>query len=163
MVRQSRITRQKNGHLQVPTYNDNAMTTMARPNLPRLWFGGIAAGLLINAIEYFVHGMLLDAQWTAAFAALGKTPTGWTTFIPANFLLGVISVWLYTRLCPSYGPGSKTAVRAALAVWVVFWVIPEMALLPLNLLPASLLFTVIAVGLLDAVPAALLGAWMYRR
>jgi hypothetical protein len=139
------------------------MTTTARPNLPRLLFGGVAAGLVINAIEYFVHGIFLDAQWTAAFAALGKTPTGWTTFIPANFLVGVISVWAYARMSPNYGPGPKTAVRAALAVWVVFWVIPEMALQPLNLFPASLLFTVIAVGLLDSIPAVLLGAWIYQR
>jgi hypothetical protein len=139
------------------------MTTTARPNLQRLLFGGIAAGLVINAIEYLVHGIFLDAQWTTAFAALRKTPTGWTTFIPANFLVGVISVWAYTRISPNYGPGPKTAVRAALAVWVVFWVIPEMALLPLNLFPASLLFTVIAVGLLDSIPAVLLGAWIYRR
>ncbi|MGO9256014.1 MAG: hypothetical protein ACLQU1_06905 [Bryobacteraceae bacterium] len=138
------------------------MTTTARPNLPRLLFGGVAAGLAINAIEYLVHGMFLDAQWTAAFAALGKTPTGWTTFIPENFLLGVIAIWVYTRMRPSYGPGPKTAVRTALAVWVVFWVIPEMALQPLKLFPNSLLFTVIAVGLLDSIPAVLLGAWIYR-
>ena len=137
--------------------------TTAPPNFSRLLFGGIAAGLVINAIEYSVHGIFLDAQWTAAFAALGKTPTGWTTFIPANFLLGVISIWLYTRLSPNYGAGLKTAARAALAVWAVFWVVPEMALLPLSLFPASLLFTVIAVGLLDVVPAALLGAWIYQR
>jgi len=128
-----------------------------------LVFGGVAAGLVINAIEYLVHGIFLDAQWTAAFAALGKTPTGWTTFIPANFLVGVISIWVYSRMSPNYGSGPRTAVRAALAVWVVFWVIPEMALLPLNLFPASLLFTVIAVGLLDSIPAVLLGAWIYRR
>jgi hypothetical protein len=139
------------------------MTTTARPNLPRLLFGGVAAGLVINTIEYLVHGIFLDAQWTAAFAALGKTPTGWTTFIPANFLVGVISIWVYRRMSPSYGFGLKTAVRAALAVWVVFWVIPEMALQPLKLFPTSLLFTVIAVGLLDSIPAVLLGAWIYRR
>jgi hypothetical protein len=139
------------------------MTTTTRPNLPRLLFGGAAAGFVINAIEYLVHGIFLDAQWTAAFAALGKTPTGWTTFIPANFLVSVISILVYTRMTPKYGSGPKTAVRAALAVWAVFWVIPEMALQPLNLFPTSLLFTVIAVGLLDSIPAVLLGAWIYRR
>jgi hypothetical protein len=139
------------------------MTTTARPSLPRVLFGGVAAGLVINAIEYLVHRIFLNAQWTAAFAALGKAPTGWTTFIPANFLVGVISVWVYTRMSPNYGSGPKTAARAALAVWVVFWVIPEMALQPLKLFPSSLLFTVIAVGLLDSIPAVLLGAWIYRR
>jgi hypothetical protein len=139
------------------------MTTTARPNLPRVLSGGVVAGLVINAIEYLVHRILLDAQWTAAFAALGKTPTGWATFIPANFLIGVISIWVYARMSPNYGNGPKTAVRAALAVWVVFWAIPEMALQPLNLFPVSLLFIVIAVGLLDSIPAVLLGAWIYRR
>jgi len=136
--------------------------TRAGLNIPRLICGGLAAGMVINAIEYFVHGMYLDAQWTAAFAALGKTPTGWTTFIPANFLVGILAIWIYTRMSPSFGPGPKTAVRAALAVWIVFWVISEMALQPLNLFPNALLFTVIAVGLLDTVPAILLGAWIYR-
>ena len=51
----------------------------ARPNIQRLILGGLAAGLLINAVEYIVHRVLLDPQWTAAFAALGKTPKGWTT------------------------------------------------------------------------------------
>ena len=139
------------------------MTTVtARPNIPRLFLGGLAAGLVINEMEYLVHGMFLDAQWTAAFAALGKTPTGWTTFIPANFLVGIIAIWVYTRLRPSYGPGPKTAIRTALTVWVVFWVIPEAALLPLNRFPNALLLTVIAVGLLDSILAILLGAWIYR-
>ena len=146
-----------------PQLYNGDVTTTGRPNLPRLCLGGIAAGLLINAFEYLVHGLFLDAQWSAAFAALGKTPTGWTTFIPANFLVGAILIWLYTRLSPRYGVGYQTAIRAALAIWFVFWVVPEMALLPLNLFPASLLFTVIAVGLLDVVLAALLGAWIYRR
>lgn len=136
---------------------------MTRPNIPRVLVAGLAAGLVINVLEYYVHGMFLDAQWTAAFAALGKTPTGWTTFIPANFLVGVIAIWIYARITPSYGSGSKTAIRAALAVWGVFWVVPEMALQPLKLFPDSLLFTVIAVGLLDSIPAVLLGAWIYRR
>src|SRR6267378_7350666 len=134
------------------------MTMRARPNIQRLLIGGLVAGLLINGIEYLVHGMFLDAQWTAAFAALGKTPTGWTTFIPANFLVGIIGVWVYARMRPSYGPGPKTAVRAALAVWVVFWIVPEAALQPLSLFPDSLLFTVVVVGLLDSIPAILLGA-----
>src|SRR5262245_52017898 len=56
------------------------MTMLATLNIQRLLSGGLAAGLVINVIEYSVHGMFLDAQWTAAFAALGKTPTGRTTF-----------------------------------------------------------------------------------
>jgi len=134
----------------------------ARPNIARLILGGMAAGLVINAVEYLTHGVLLDPQWTAAFGALGKTPTGWSTFIPSNFLVGIIALWVYSRFRPKYGPGPKTAVRAALAMWIVFWVIPTMALQPMNLFPNALLFATIAIGLLDSIPAVLLGAWIYR-
>jgi hypothetical protein len=59
-----------------------------KPNLTRVVFGGIAAGVVINALELLFHRVLLDKQWTAAFAAMGKKSTGWTTYIPSNFLVG---------------------------------------------------------------------------
>lgn len=135
----------------------------AKPNIQRLILGGLAAGLLINAVEYLVHRVLLDPQWTAAFAALGKTPKGWTSIIPSNFVVGTIGIWIYAKFLPNYGPGHKTALRGALIIWVVFWAIPMMALLPLDIFPNFLLFATIAVGLLDSILAVLLGAWIYRQ
>ena len=120
------------------------------------------AGTVINAIELLVHHLILNRAWTVAFAALGRTPTGWTTFIPSNFLVGIAGVWLYVGIRPRYGAGSKTAILAGLGVWLVFWVIPTMALMPLTLFPNRLLVTVIGVGLMDAVLAILLGAWLYK-
>lgn len=134
----------------------------AKPNLQRLISGGLIAGLLINAVEYLVHGVLLDPQWTAAFAALGKTPTGWATYIPSNFVAGIIGIWVYARFRPNYGPGPKTALRSALTIWIAFWVVPMAAMQPMNLFPNMLLLTTIVVGLLDSIPAVMLGAWIYR-
>jgi hypothetical protein len=135
----------------------------ARHTILRLISGGLIAGCVINACEYGVHRLLLDAQWTAAFAALSKTPTGWTTFIPSNFLVGTVGIWVYGRMLPHYGSGWKTAFRAALLIWIVFWAIPMMGLQPLNLFPDQLLFTAIAAGFLDCIPAILLGACVYER
>jgi hypothetical protein len=135
---------------------------MGQINWRRVIVGGLAAGVIINAFEYGGHRVLLDDAWTAAFRALGKTPTGWSTFIPGNFMVGIVMVWLYARLRPRYGGGPKTALRSGLAVWAVFWVIPMMAIMPLDLFPNYLLFIVIALGLVDANLAALLGAWLYR-
>ena len=133
-----------------------------RPNVRRVLLGGILAGAFISAAEYLIHGLLLDPQWTAAFAALGKTPTGWATFIPSCFLIGIIGVWIYARFRPSYGPGPLTALRGAVLIWAVFWAIPMMALQPMHLFPNSLIFTTIVAGLMNSVPAVLLGAWVYR-
>jgi hypothetical protein len=135
---------------------------MRQCNWTRVIVGGLAAGVVINAFEYGGHRLLLDDAWTAAFRALGKMPTGWSTFIPGNFAVGILMVWVYARLCPWFGRGPKTAIRSGLAVWAVFWVIPMLAIMPLDLFPSYLLFIVIALGLVDANLAALLGAWLYR-
>jgi hypothetical protein len=135
---------------------------MTKINWVRVVLGGLAAGVIINAFEYGGHRVLLDESWTAAFRALGKTPTGWATFIPANFLVGILMVWLYARLRPLYGVGRKTALRVGLATWVIFWVIPLLAMAPLELFPNHLLFIAIALGLADANLGALVGAWLYK-
>jgi hypothetical protein len=49
-----------------------------------------------------------------------------------------------------------------LATWAVFWVIPMMSIMPMNLFPDRLLATVIALGFVDVNLAALLGAWLYK-
>jgi hypothetical protein len=128
----------------------------------RVIVGGLVAGVVVNVFEYGGHRVLLDDAWTAAFRALGKTPAGWSTFIPANFWVGFLMVWLYARLRPRYGAGPKTALRSGMAAWAVFWVIPMMAMMPLDLFPNYLLFLVIALGLVDANLAVLAGAWLYK-
>jgi hypothetical protein len=131
-------------------------------NWVRVVLGGLAAGVIINAFEYGGHRVLLDEAWTAAFRALGKTPTGWAVFLPANFFVGMLMVWLYARVWPRYGAGLKTALRVGLAGWVVFWVIPLMAMAPLDLFPYRLLFLAIGLGFVGANLGALVGAWLYR-
>jgi hypothetical protein len=143
------------------------MNTDSSPAVPSINWGrvvwaGLAAGLIVNAFEYGGHRVYLDDAWTAAFRALGKTPTGWSTFIPANFFIGILLVWLYARLRPRYGRGPKTALRSGLATWVVFWVIPLMAIVPMDLFPISLLAAAIALGVVDVGLAVLLGAWLYQ-
>ena len=143
------------------------MTTNSGPvvdpiNWGRVVWGGLVAGLIVNAFEYGGHRVYFDDAWTAAFRALGKSPTGWSTFIPANFLVGILMVWLYARLRPRYGSGPKTALRSGLSIWVIFWVIPLMAIVPMELFPTSRLVMAIGLGLVDANLAVLLGAWLYQ-
>jgi hypothetical protein len=97
----------------------------------------------------------LDDVWTAAFRALGKAPTGWLAFIPANFGVGILMIWFYARLQSHYGGGPISALRSGLATWAVFWVIPMMSIMPMNLFPNRLLATVIALGFVDVNLAAL--------
>ena len=135
---------------------------METVNWSRVIGGGFMSGAVINAVEWGVHAVILDETWTAAFAALGKAPVGWAVFIPGNFIVGILAVWFYASiLCPRYATGTKTALRAGLAAWVVFVVIPTSAQIPLNLFPNRLLLMVMGVGLVDVTLATLFGAWLY--
>jgi hypothetical protein len=136
--------------------------SVRRVNWARVIVGGLAAGLVINVFEYVGHRVLLDDAWTAAFRALGKTPTGWLAFIPANFVVGTLMVWFYAQLQSHYGRGPISVLRSGLATWTIFWVIPMMSIMPMNLFPDRLLATVIALGFVDVNLAALLGAWLYK-
>jgi hypothetical protein len=140
----------------------NLSSSVDRMNWWRLVCSGLAAGLIVNLFEYGGHRIYLDGAWTAAFGALGKTPAGWSTYIPANFLIGILLVWLYARLRPTYGSGPKTALLSGLAIWVVFWAIPLMAIVPMNLFPVSLLAAAIALGVVDVSLAVLLGVWLFQ-
>ena len=124
--------------------------TSPRATWPKLIVSGLAGGFVINVIEWTAHRIWLDERWMRAFAALGKSPMGWNAFVAANFLVGVIAVWTYRWLSRFYGRGAATAIRTAVAIWIVFWVIPILGMQPFDIFPDYLLALVILVGIADA-------------
>lgn len=110
---------------------------------------GLLSGAVINIIEWIAHRVWLDARWNAAFAALGKIPSFWGTFVVANFLVGFIAIGGYRWLSTIYGSGKPTALKVGIAMWVIFWVIPIAGLQPFDIFPNYLLALVVAVGLAD--------------
>jgi hypothetical protein len=79
-----------------------------------------------------------------------------------NFCLGILLVWGYRWLSDRYGRGPRTALRTGLRAWIIFWVIPTLAMQPLNILPNRLLGLTILVGIAQGVLASVLGAWLYE-
>jgi hypothetical protein len=124
---------------------------------------GVAAGLVINATEWAAHRWWLDAAWREAFAALGRAPQGWSSFIPANFWLGMLLIWGYRWLSRHYPRRPGALLRTVVAGWLIFWVIPTLALAPLGFFPNPLLASVIVVGVIDVTLGTLLGVWLYER
>ncbi len=134
---------------------------MAKVWWKRLVVTGLVGGLIVNLCEWTAHRIWLELEWHEAFAALGKTPAGWTTFIPANFLVGIVAVWGYCWLSGIYGTSFRVALLTSVAVWCIFWVIPIAALVPLEIFPVRLMILVIGVGVADAGLATLLATWLY--
>ena len=92
----------------------------------------------------------------------GQKPTVWTTYIPSNFPVGSFAVALYAWLRPRYTPTRNSDVLTGIAIWLVFWVIPTMALMPLNLFPNRLLLAIIGIGVVDLLLAVPVGVWFYK-
>jgi hypothetical protein len=124
---------------------------------------GLLAGAIINVIEWVAHRIWLDARWNAAFAAIGKTPAFWGTFVVANFLVGIVGLWSYRWLASIYGPTGSTALKTALAMWIIFWVIPIMGMQPFDIFPNYLLALVIVGGVADVALGILPAIVLYGR
>jgi hypothetical protein len=122
----------------------------------------LVGGTVINAFEWLFHGILLNRAWMEASAALGKPPTGWSTFIPSNFILAAVSVVIYFRLRRTGRLFWQSTGLTAATARLVFWVIPTMALLPLNLFPPSLLWSVMGLGIIDCGASIMLMAKLYE-
>lgn len=134
----------------------------------RVFLGGLLAGIVINVIEYVVQYIVLAEDWQQAMAKLGVEQPVWGTtramvlLIVLGFVIGIFAVWLYAAIRPRFGPGPKTAVYAAFAVWLVAYLVPTLAALPLGFLPTRLWTISVSVGVVELIVATLLGAWIYR-
>ena len=134
----------------------------------RVFLGGLLAGIVINIIEYALHSLVLAEAWQQAMAKLGAEHPVWGTtramvlLIVLGFVIGIFAVWLYAAIRPRFGPGPKTAVYAAFAVWLVAYLVPTLVGLPLGFLPTRLWTISVSVGVVELIVATLLGAWIYR-
>jgi hypothetical protein len=140
--------------------------TMAHTNRGRVILGGLLAGLVINIVEFITNGVILREAWGRAMQALGK-PAELSTgaivmFNIWGFLLGIVAVWLYAAIRTRYGPGSSTAIRAALVTWTMAVFLPNLGNYPLGFFPTRLLLISTVVALVEIVVATLVGAGLYK-
>jgi len=134
-------------------------------NWGRIISGGLLAGLIINIFEFLVNGLLLQNDWAAAMTALGKPAALGTGAIVAfniwGFLTGIAALWVYAAIRPRFGPGPGTAIKAALAIWVLNYLLASVAPLATEVFPVRIMAIGIAVGLVEVIVATLAGARIY--
>lgn len=95
-------------------------------NKSKIAAGGIAAGLVMAAIEIamtmFVFGERMTAEMNAFKPGMGDqmTASGWWIGPLINdIIVGLLLVWTYAAIRPRFGPGMKTSVYAALLIWIL--------------------------------------------
>lgn len=107
---------------------------MGNINWGRVILGGLLAGVVINAVEFTLHAVILDPDWKAAMAALGQPtqedPADMMIYVGLGFLIGILAVCYYAAIRPRFGAGPKTAVCAGLGVWALAYLVPTIGMVP---------------------------------
>jgi hypothetical protein len=94
-------------------------------NTSKVIVGGLAAGLVANVLGFLLFGLWLGPRFQADVAAAAPSLQGSgmsggaiATNVVLQFVVGLLLAWLYAALRPRFGPGMKTAIYAALVVWI---------------------------------------------
>jgi hypothetical protein len=139
---------------------------MGKLNSNRVILGGLLAGVIINVSEFIINGLVLKQDWADVMTKLGKSPDPSATMLAGfniiGFITGIMMVWLYAAIRSRYGAGPKTALMAALTIWVIGYAFPTIGEAGLGLLPTQLLATAAGLGLIEVILAALAGASVYK-
>jgi hypothetical protein len=95
-------------------------------NIKKVLLGGIAAGVVLNVIDFVVNTYMLGAQMKAATDAFKPglseqmmTGSAVASYVIMDLVLGVMLVWTYAAIRPRFGPGLRTATYAAVLFWIL--------------------------------------------
>jgi hypothetical protein len=137
---------------------------MGKINVARVILGGLLAGLIINITETVLNLYVLQEESTAMLERLGLQFPGTNQIgilVAMTFVQGIVLIFLYAGLRPRFGAGVKTAVIAALIMWIVF-MMGAVADVVIGLTPANLVVFAGAWSLVETIIAAVAGAWVYK-
>ncbi|MEE8137908.1 MAG: hypothetical protein V3T81_03410 [Thermoanaerobaculia bacterium] len=138
---------------------------MGTINVGRWVMGGVVAGILIWIIEALASALYME-QMQAAMEAHGlsmEMSAGvWVLSVVVSLLAGLVLVFFYVAARPRFGPGPRTAVIVAVALFVGGYLLSLVGYHMLGLFPDTMLVTWGIIGLVEWILATLAGGWIYR-
>jgi hypothetical protein len=85
-----------------------------------------------------------------------------TFYIIMDFIVGILTVWLYAAIRPRYGPGPKTAIYAGLTVWFLAYLRSRLGFVAIGVFSTGLMMFAVLWALVEMILASLAGAWLYK-
>ena len=138
---------------------------MAGINVKRWLLGGVVAGFIVFFIEgicsiFYVDAMsaALDAHGLSMDESLGVMLLA----VLISLLGGLVSIFFYAAGRPRFGPGPKTAIIVAVALFLGGYLPSLIGYHLLGLFPVHLLAMWGCLGLFEMILATLAGAAIYK-
>jgi hypothetical protein len=139
---------------------------MGKINVGRVILGGIVAGVVGDILDYPVDGIWLAPRWSEQMALLGRPNFGTSQFVWFDLfgiLGGIVAIWLYAAIRPRFGPGVKTAIYTGVAVWILWFAIPNATFMWVSGFFTKHLALYTTLGaLVEVVVGTIAGAWLYK-
>lgn len=136
-------------------------------NTQKVVLGGLAAGFVMNVIDFvfnmFIVGARMKAETDAFKPGLADQMNKGSvmiSYIVMDFALGILLVWTYAAIRPRFGPGGKTAVYVAILFWLLAGIFYS-GYLHMGMMSMGLWWTFAFVGLVNFLISAWVGARLY--
>src|SRR5712672_1411080 len=136
-------------------------------NTQKVLIGGIAAGVVMNVVDFVSNKFILGARMMAESEAFksGMTAAMSTTsvmvsYVVMDLVLGILLVWTYAAIRPRFGPGMKTATYAAILFWILAGIFYS-GYLHMGMMSTGLWMQFALFGLVNFLVSAWLGAKLY--
>ncbi len=138
-------------------------------NRQKLLIGGLAAGLVLNIIDFLTNAVILSARMQAdanAFkAGLGDQMAAMgggqiAVYVFFDFIVGLLLVWTYAAIRPRFGPGAKTAAYVGL-LFFVFGMILTYGYKEMGIMSPGLWWSYTAIWFVNLQLASMVGGWLY--
>lgn len=138
---------------------------MGKINLSRWLLGGLVAGVLLWLLEGLASMIYMEEMQAAMIEhglSMEMSAGVWIWSIVVSLVAGLVLVFFYAAARPRFGPGPKTAVIVAVAMFLGGYLLSLIGYHMLGLFPDTMLVKWGLVGLVELILAALVGAWLYR-
>jgi hypothetical protein len=136
-------------------------------NTKKVLIGGIAAGVVMNIIDFISNTYILGARMKAESDAFKPgmsdqmmTGSAIAGYIIMDFVLGILLVWTYAAIRPRFGPGIKTAVYAAILFWILAGIFMS-GFMHMGMMSGGLWWSFALIGLVNFLLSAWVGARLY--
>ena len=138
-------------------------------NTKKVIVAGLAAGIVMNILDFLIHMMLGDrmaADLNAFLPGLGDSMATMSTnvmigFVVMDLVIGMLLAYTYAAIRPRFGPGPKTAIIVALMYWI-FGSIMNSAFLVMGMMSRSLWLTYGLIYLVCLIIASLVAGALYK-